>query len=277
MNALANGSARRWRLGARMYHVTDAVADAWDELMQALVAALRESGWSDPMQVLRHFDDLSAFWTAPDMLFGQTCGYPLVTALRGHVHVLGTPVFDMPHCDGARYSSLLMVREDSGLSDLQALRGKRAGFNGPDSHSGMNALRHSVAKLALQGRFFGSVLATGGHRESLQALQDGRIDVAAIDCVHHGYARREAPERLVGLRVLHVSALAPGLPFIASKQLGQAEVDTLRGVLMSLPAAHPALAARLAIRSIAPMTQADYEPILDMERQAAALGYPTVL
>ena len=265
-----------WRLGARMYHVTDDLAQAWNQLLVAIVDKLRQRGWTEEMEIDQHVDDLASFWAAPNLLLGQTCGYPLVTSLAAKVHVVATPVFTHAYCDGMRYSSLLLVQQDSGLHSLEDLRGRRALYNGPDSHSGMNALRHSVAPMARNGRFFGSVHATGGHQESLAALQRREADVACVDCAHYGYALRDAPERVAGLRVLHVAAHAPGLPFIASRCLSEPRLQQLRRALIELPAERPDLMLRLAIASIEPTTLAQYEQILDMEREAVALGYPAL-
>lgn len=263
-----------WRLGIRMYNVTDELALAWDRLLHALIEQLRARGWQDEMQIVPQFDNYAEFWSRPDLLFGQTCGHPLVTSLKDHVQVLGTPTFNFPHCDGLRYCSLLLVREDGGIRCLEDLRGRRAAMNGPDSHSGMSALRHSVAPLAKDGQFFGSVLESGGHRLSIESLQRGEIDVAAIDCVHYGYALRDAPERLQGLRILHVSEHAPGLPFIASNRLDAEQLAMLRAALLDLPQCCPELMETLAIQSIEPTSLEDYQPIVDMELRAVELGYP---
>ena len=260
----------------RMYHVTEGIARAWEEFMAEVVQTLRRRGWTGPLQIDHKVEDLASFWAAPNLLLGQTCGYPLVTALRDQTHVLGTPEFAFPHCVGPNYASLFLAREDSGLLTLQDLRGRSIAMNGPDSHSGMNALRHSIAPLAREGKFFSALLVSGGHRDSLRALQSGAVDAACVDCVHYGFALRDAPERVAGLRLLHVTANAPGLPFIASRHLGQAQVNELRQVLFDLPAARPDLAARLAIQSIRPMSLADYQPILDMEREAIEAGYPAL-
>ena len=265
-----------WQLGMRMYSVTEELARAWEEFMLEVILALRRRGWTEALQIDRTVDDLSSFWLAPNLLLGQTCGYPLVTSLRDRTHVLGTPEFTFPHCAGANYASLFLAREDSVLQSLQDLRGRRIAVNGMDSHSGMNALRHSVAPLAREGRFFGALQLTGGHRESLQAVQSGAADATCVDCVHYGFALRDAPERVAGLRLLHVTAKAPGLPFIASRHLGAAQLHELRQVLCALPAARPDLAARLAISSIRPTNLADYQAILDMEREAVEAGYPAL-
>lgn len=276
MSEATPGQTSAWQLGMRMYSVTEELAQAWEAFMLAVILGLRQRGWTEALEIDRQVEDLLSFWSAPKLLLGQTCGYPLVTALRDNTHVLGTPQFSFPYCAGPNYASLFLAREDSGLRSLQDLRGRRIAMNGLDSHSGMNALRHSVAPLAREGRFFGTLLESGGHRESLQAVQSGAADATCVDCVHYGFALRDAPERVAGLRLLHVTAKAPGLPFIASRNLGAAQLHDLRQVLYALPAARPDLAARLAIRSIQPMSLADYEPVLAMEREAIQAGYPAL-
>jgi ABC-type phosphate/phosphonate transport system substrate-binding protein len=268
--------AGAWRLALPMYNVTPGLQQAWEQLMHALVAGLRLRGWTGHMHLATGIPDLMAFWAAPDLLLSQTCGYPLATRLRGAVHLLGTPAFNLPYCAGLRYCSVLLVREDAGLRSLEDLRGKRAVFNEAHSQSGMNALRHCVAPLARDGGFFGGVCATGSHRLGMEAVQSGQADVVAIDCVHYAYAKRDAPERVAGLRVLQTSRQVPGLPFIASGHLDESELLELKQVLYGLPAAHPDLAAQLALVSIEPTRLADYQPILEMENEAVALGYPVL-
>lgn len=40
--------------------------------------------------------DLAVQWRQPNLLFAQTCGYPLMTQLRGQVAVLAVPSYDLP-------------------------------------------------------------------------------------------------------------------------------------------------------------------------------------
>ncbi|PFW69798.1 phosphate ABC transporter substrate-binding protein, partial [Bacillus sp. AFS075960] len=104
----------------------------------------------------------------------------------------------------------------------------RAACNGADSHSGMNAFRHAVAPHAHDGRFFGSVTSFGSHLNVLRALGAGEADCAAIDCVTFAYVRDALPALLNDVRVIDMTAPAPGLPFIASRALGDAQADALR-------------------------------------------------
>ena len=97
--------------------------------------------------------------------------------------MVGAFQYDVPGCTGVFQRSQVVLRADDPSVALADLRGRRVAFNGTDSQSGYNRLRALVAPLARDGHFFGSRLETGAHAESLKSVQDGKADVAAIDCV----------------------------------------------------------------------------------------------
>lgn len=258
-----------------MYNITPALALAWEDLLHAVVDALRRRGWTDPMQVAPVTDDLMAYWRSDDMLLSQTCGYPLVTALGDGVRVLALPAFDLPGCEGISYRSAIVV-PTHGAHNLPELRGTVAAINQAHSHSGMNALRHTIAPLAGDGRFFSQIEVSGSHLASLAMVQSGRAAVAAIDCVTWGLAMRHAPHLLAGMRILQYSAPAPGLPLIASRTVSDAQSAQLRDVLLGLSIDAPHVLAPLSIRELRAITLADYLPISDQARFAVDLGYPNL-
>jgi ABC-type phosphate/phosphonate transport system substrate-binding protein len=256
-----------------MYNISPALALAWEDLLHAVVAALRRRGWTDAMQVAPVTDDLMAYWRSEDLLLSQTCGYPLVTALGDGVRVLAVPVFDLPGCEGIHYRSAIVVPVN-GVRSLQELRGKVAAINQDHSHSGMNALRHTIAPLARDGRFFSRIEIAGSHLASLAMVQSGRAAVAAIDCATFGLALRHAPQLLAGVRILQYTAPAPGLPLIASRALSEAQAAQLRDVLLELVTHAPHVLAPLSIRELRGATLTDYLPISEQARFAADLAYP---
>ncbi len=259
-----------------MYNVTPDVGAAWEALLGAVVRGLRRCGWTDPMRVVPATGELTALWRAPDLLLSQTCGYPLVTELEHDVQVLAAPEFGLPGCAGVDYRSLIVVRQAGGADSLQQLRGAVAVINQWHSHSGMNALRHTIAPLAREGRFFSRIVVSGSHMASIAAVQQGQADVAAVDCATYGLAMRAAPERLAGVRVLQATAAAPGLPLITSRALRDEQVRQLRGVLLRLHEDAPSLMDTLSVLRLHAMALADYEPIRQQVRDAAQHGYPVL-
>src|SRR5262249_7187037 len=135
-------------------------------------------------------------WLQRDLLFSQTCGYPLTHALAGKVALLATPCYAAEGCDGSNYCSFVMVAADSAARALEDLRGRRGAVNSLDAQSGCNALRALVAPAARDGRFFGSVSLTGSHLASLALVASHAADVAALDCVTHGLLARHRPQAL---------------------------------------------------------------------------------
>ncbi|MFS2126958.1 phosphate/phosphite/phosphonate ABC transporter substrate-binding protein [Pseudomonas sp. Pseusp97] len=219
-----------------------------------------------------HDEDLHALFLTPDLLFTQTCGYPLMTALRGRVRLIGRPDFDLPHSAGGEHCSLLLVREDEQRNDLQALRGSRGAANNPDSNTGMNLLRHALAPWQHGGRYFSELHWSGSHRQSLAWLREGRVDLIAVDSVTFAYLALHSPDETSGVRLLQRSAPSPTLPYISSADAAQAQ--DLREALNLALDQRPDIAATLHIRRVLPAVEADYEVLLDYQREAVEQGLP---
>ncbi|KZM52183.1 hypothetical protein OA90_01955 [Labrenzia sp. OB1] len=254
----------------------DATADLEAALQTALVDALGLT----PSRILdwpEHLD-LTEAWARPDVLLTQTCGYPLTHALSGKVRLLGAPHYAAPGCDGPRYCSQVVVRRDSPFEKLADLRGARAVFNNADSQSGMNALRHHVARLAEGKTFFSHVGASGGHRASLIAVAQGDADVAAIDAVCWDLACRVLPDLAIQLRPIDRTASVPGLPLITSLRFSDRQADLISETVVALFTAPETRRSRecLGIHGFSRLSVADYAPVLSMEREAAGLDYPVL-
>ncbi|WP_321850512.1 phosphate/phosphite/phosphonate ABC transporter substrate-binding protein [Burkholderia diffusa] len=268
-----------WIAGLPMYNVTPRHAALWRALLRdALDAFARHGGPAGVALLDEPFGDLHALWHRNDLLLSQTCGYPYrMLGLRDAVHLIATPAFDAPGCDGARYSSVLVASarvHAGGATTLAACRGLRAAFNGEDSHSGMNAFRHAVAPHAHDGRFFGSVVSFGSHLNVLRALAAGAADCAAIDCVTFAYVRDALPELLNDIRIIGMTASAPGLPLIASKALNGSLVEGLQDALDHAVAVDADRATALRLKGFERLPPAAYDTIADLARDAAAHGYP---
>ncbi|NHZ64002.1 phosphate/phosphite/phosphonate ABC transporter substrate-binding protein [Massilia genomosp. 1] len=256
-----------------MYQVSARVAAGYQALFEALLDVLRAEGMVDAVEFERE-PVLPDFWKRPDMLLSQTCGYPYLTQLREHVHLLATPAYDLVGCAGADYASAIVVRQGGGIATLADARGRVAAANDIDSNSGMNALRHAVAPFARDGRFFSGVTWSGSHRASLALVQSGVADLAAIDCVTLGYLRREQPASLEGIAILGYSAPSPGLPFVTGAAVPDALRQRLREALLAPAAALAALLPALSIGHFAPYTAHDYQRIGALQAEAHARGYP---
>lgn len=212
----------------------------------------------------------------PEMLFSQTCGYPLETVFKGQAIRLGLPVYDAPGCAGAAHRAFFVVRGDSPAQGLDDLRGGVFLLNSPVSNSGMNLPRRALAEIAHGKPIFREIIETGGHPASLDRLLRGVGDVASIDCVTYAFWRHHRPEAAARLRIVGDTPPSPSIPFVTSVATPPAIVDILRTALRRVATEPRYAAARagLMIAGIEDVPDAAYRRLIDYETEAATLGYP---
>jgi ABC-type phosphate/phosphonate transport system substrate-binding protein len=260
--------------GLTMYDLPplEAATDAW---WSGLARAFRHEGLEDlPGRLTRGLTEHD-LWSRPDLIFGQTCGYPLMKSFRDRLKVVATPVYAAPGCEGAHYRSWVVVRDASAITQVAELRGTRLAYNSTDSQSGYNALRALLAPLAINGHFVSAAIETGGHRRSIAAIREDRADFAAIDCVSYALVMRHQPELPYGTRIIAATPQAPSLPYITAKETTEDDLARLRNGLKEA-LIEPDLAwAReaLLIAGAEILAEDAYEIVLTQEREAQAQGY----
>ena len=260
-----------------MYDLPEA-AEATAALWHGLARHFREAGIEDVPSDFVRKPALPDHWLSPDLLYSQTCGYPLRHAIRGKVRLVATPCYEAPGCEGASYRSIVLVPKASSARTLADLRGARIAFNGADSQSGYNVLRFITAPLAQEGRFFGETIETGAHAASLAAVAAGKADAAAIDCVSLALFRRYGRAGVQEVRDLCATPAAPSLPYVTA---GIADADRLARLRQGLrrAMADPALAAtrkELLLKDVMLLPDSAYERIDEMEQAAISRGYPVL-
>ncbi len=183
--------------------------------------------------------ELQALWRHPNLVLAQTCWGPLELGLAEHVTVIGQPDYSV--YEGGRdiyyRSAILMHRRTNGADtevpsdggpafNLAELRDLRFAYNGPDSMSGLMALRRDlVAAGAIASEvdfehFWSQMIISGGHRQSVIEVAEGRADVATIDCRTLELSRRFEPA-MSEIRIAGWTAERKGLPYIAAPALAQ--------------------------------------------------------
>ena len=260
-----------------MYDLPE-VTSAIDSFWAAMARALEREGVTDVPAGLEREMGLNDQWNSPELLLSQTCGYPLMHEFAGRLALVATPVFDVPGCEGPNYTSLILVRRDDAAGRLSDLRGRTAVITHGASQSGYAALRAAAAPLAEGGRFFGQVVESGGHPNSLAMVAKGEADVCAADCVTFALLARHRPEAVENLREIGRTPSAPGLPYVTRPDAGEELIARLRTALFSALEAPETQAARQALflagAEVLPLGV--YQRIMDMEQESEALGYAKV-
>lgn len=211
-----------------------------------------------------------------EVLFSQTCGYPLQTVYRGQFTLLGVPTYDFPGCGAASHRAFIIVRKDSDLNSIEDLRGSRFALNSRHSNSGMNLPRIMLARRGITAPFFGSVTETGSHTESIRRVAAGDLDAASIDCVTYGFFNDCRPDEVSALRVLDETPESPAIPFVTSVATAAGQVDALRSALLRLAndQSRQSAVRGLHIETITAVEISAYQLVMDYEREAADRGYP---
>ena len=173
-----------------------------DRLWAAIAERLEAVGLADVPTALERERPLDEIWTDPRLLLAQSCGYPVVTNLRGRVQLVATPHYRAEGCRGPFHSSAIVVRKADRAQALADLQGTRLALNDAASGSGMNLMRAAIAPLAGGETFFSEVILTGSHLASLHAIAEGEADAGAIDAVTWAHVRDLRPELAGRLRVL---------------------------------------------------------------------------
>ncbi|WP_026595757.1 phosphate/phosphite/phosphonate ABC transporter substrate-binding protein [Methyloferula stellata] len=249
---------------------------ATDAFWHAIAERLKNAGLTAVPASLTRTDDYQGAWRDPDLLFGQACGYPLVKQFKSAVQIVATPIYGSSGCEGFEHCSFFIVNAKAQHRTLRDVRGSVCAVNSFDSNTGMNLLRAAIAPIAESNDFFRSVVITGSHHKSLEAVAEGRADIAAIDCVSFAHFERFEPELTERVSKIGESVRTAAPPYITARKTDAGILRVLREVLNDVATA-PGLElvrSALNIEGFAFETDADYERLLLIEEDAAALGYP---
>lgn len=149
-----------------------------DRLRDLLKEAMQRRGIPAPGRLSRPSDHLLHHWRRPELLFSQTCGHLFRTGLCDLVHLVGTPDYGFAGCPPGHYRSILIRRASDGRTRLADFDGATLAYNDPLSQSGHIAPTYHARR---EGIRLDPAVRTGSHRLSVQAVAEGRADVAAID------------------------------------------------------------------------------------------------
>ena len=231
-------------------HVRDAQEQLWAGIRRHLGDAV------DVPTALDFDTDLHEAWHRPDLLLGQTCGWPLVTELDGLVEVIGTFSVDVPFAAGGWYRSVLIARKPIDVAEWKAMPDVRVARNNHDSLSGW------VSLCAAWGGVPERVIETGAHLRSVMAVAAGEVDVAIIDAVSLQFIIEQEPFAAGRVHIIGHGPRIPCLPLVMAKGLAHRR-DEVRAALAAA-VADPALAGacrRLRISGFVPHDAATYEPV----------------
>jgi phosphonate transport system substrate-binding protein len=200
------------------------------------------------------------------------CSGPYATGSEKYgFEILATPEIQGSHF----YQAYLIVNKGSTYRSLEDLKGRVFAFTDPDSNTGKLVPTYWLARLnAKPETFFGKVIYTYAHDNSILAVARGLVDGATVDGLVWEYYNRKNPGFTSQTRVIKKSELYGTPPLVASKYLAAELRNRIRQSLLAMhtePEGEQILKELMIDRFVAP-EERWYDSIRRME-QSVALRY----
>ena len=195
------------------------------------------------------------------------------------------PVLVKINVDGSYgYYAVGFAREDSGIKSLVDMKGKKFGFGDPNSTSGylLPSIEIPQAGYSMdKGKFFGDVVFTGGHEQTIVAVANGDVDAGVTwadglgaweDGFNSGALRKAADAGLVDMteiREIWRSKIIPEGPIVLAKKLPEQVKIKMVGLVASLASMDPECAYGVMageVKGIAPIDHSAYVGIIEARR-----------
>ncbi|HLW26050.1 MAG TPA: PhnD/SsuA/transferrin family substrate-binding protein [Steroidobacteraceae bacterium] len=243
---------------ARMYAVSPEAAAIWRTLLETLIERAQV-----PVAVIEHEPPASieALWGREDLGAVFMCGLPYARA-QPPPHLIAAPVpSPVAFSHAPRYWSEWIVRTSSPARILSDTWGGRLALTVAHSQSGcIAALAHLMSFEAPTPLYRELIGPTQTPLGSLEAVAQGRADVAAIDAYAWALLERFRPQLTREVRIIDRTLPTPIPALVASPSIAVRHLQSLREAFRT---AHtfaplkPALEA-LSLGRFAEVTASDY-------------------
>jgi phosphonate transport system substrate-binding protein len=139
-------------------------------------------------------------------------------------------------------------------------------------------VRYHLVAIGETHGFFGRVVESGFHEESILMVAGGRIDASAIDSQVLEVALRDDPELANRLRVIEVLGPSTIQPVAVSKRVPSGLREQIRGALLALHD-DPDVRRRLAlglVKRFVPVDASSYDDIRRMRDACETADFMTI-
>ncbi len=196
-----------------------------------------------------------------------TCGLPYVhkaDQTPSRLKAMVAPVLEDQRYDNQPvYYSDVIVRADSAFQSLDDLQGTTFAFNEVHSLSGYVSMCHHLFTKNESFDFFDVWLKSGAHAVSMDWVEQGRVDAAAVDSVVLSMEVAQHPERANVFRVVEHIGPCPMPPVAAVAGLDRRIRQQLTQALatMHLKSAGRTILYQGGVKQFTAVQDRDYDPI----------------
>ena len=189
------------------------------------------------------------------------------------------PIFRYIDNEGMEgYHSVMIVRTDSPIRNLDDMRGKTLGFSDPNSTSGFQVPGWFLRRQGMDpASYFSRTGFTGSHEQGVMTVINGTFDVAVIS---YSNERRNTFQRMAekgmipegAVRVIWKSPLIPNAPIVMRTDLPESFRQEAIAAFAAMPQRDPQAFRDMTsdARGLAPAKHEDYLDIVAILEDNAA-------
>jgi phosphonate transport system substrate-binding protein len=210
------------------------------------------------------------------------CGLPYVIErdkAQPSVTLLVAPVMkDARYRGQPKYFSDLVVKKGSAYQSLADLRGKTYVYNDELSNSGYNMPRHKLVELGETKGFFGKVLRSGSHEESIRMVAQGEADASFVDSLVVDFDRTKGTGFAGQVRVIESRGPAGICPVVVSVKITEDRRQKLQDAFLGMDkdAAGRKLLDEALLTRFEKVEDSNYDDIRRMKKAAEQAGFPSI-
>jgi phosphonate transport system substrate-binding protein len=158
------------------------------------------------------------------------------------------------------YFSEVIVRGEGPGCSFPELRDRSCAYNDPCSLSGSHSALKKLAEIGADERFFGRMLCSGSHANSMELVARGEADAAAIESNVLRIALGTAAQLREELRVIEAWGPFPIQPVVLRSGLDPDLKGDLRAALLTIGAGSgvPSALAEHGLERFAPVSYENY-------------------
>lgn len=229
--------------------------------------------------VQSEYDPLSDPMLMEDRLdIAFICGLPFIQlkTIANQLQAVVAPVMQAGrYGDRPVYFSDIIVNARSDFISFQDLAGKTFCYNDPGSNSGYNLMRQRLMHSGYPNNFFGKVIESGSHQNSIKLVELGLAECSAIDSTVLEQQLHDSPKLVKHLRIIESIGPCPMPPIVASVRL-ENYIQDLQSALCQPDKELQSAMKQAQIRRFDAVQSEDYEQLGTIYDAAQKAGYQVI-
>jgi phosphonate transport system substrate-binding protein len=213
---------------------------------------------------------------------GFICGLPYVMMHdepQSNIELLLAPVMkSKKYHNKPKYYSYVIVQKESKFASFSDLKGSTYVYNDEISNSGYNMPRAKLIEMGETSGFFGKVLRSGSHEESIRMVALGEADASAVDSLVYDYDMAKNPEFTQQTKILEVLGPAGIPPVVISSEISPPLRKKISDTLLGMkddPVGAKILEQALVDRFTV-VDDSNYDDVRKMRQQAQDSGFQEI-